>query len=608
MPEPFETSYLNAILRARRIYRTDALPGFTRDLYEVYGQMILDIRADFGVGRIDASRAIQLQRSVMVRIEEMGRRLTLQMERAVLFTADLATAGHIEGLRAASQVAGVSVASNFTDVSQAALELMQARRGMGIGVTFRTLINRHIVGMQDEVVRFVQSAVFRGVSGRQGGLELAALMARDDPALLQVLGNLGARGGRTRAAIQAGVRIPAVQLKQAKTLLFDAHRIQVSETNHAYFESDRLAAAVSPVVELVRWTLSGRHEGLRTSPDVCDIFAVEDAHGFGPGLWHPETVPALPHPFDQCFLEPVLRKPEDWEKPKHAIPSVQRLTDRRGQAILEGKKNQFTKGLTPAKIKRQTELANLSITRASQAGGGRVAAAAAATPKKLLPFDGRVKFSGKTSKVFKDTITTEVGRLPDWYADALARTGQGVRAGNTIVSMFPDLRNKQPRGWPKGMTWKNVDGVYRHGTSEIAIAERYLARRFGFKNGRKLRPILKNSTRPKGLFWHEAGHSLDDALTKLNGAGSTHPGFARAYLRDIERMSLETRKRLQYFIQGSEGIAPTQAGLSEAFAELTAWLYGGFGSGSKSIVEFFPELSEWIQENLPKFAETARNK
>jgi hypothetical protein len=352
----WSSEYQKWLLLARTEYGV-LVDEATELLYLEYADMIDAVVRDLGRGKITSDRADGLTRSIMARLRDLGERLGDSGDGFMREAAGLAAGGHAEGLAAASAASGVGTSVSFTEIPDLALDLMASRRGFA--TTFRTLVNRHIEAMAPEVEAFVRSAVARGVSGTRAGQELAAMMSRNDPALLDVLEQLGPRGGRTRAAIEAGITFTDEEMKQARRLLFNARRIAISETNNAFHEADTLAASESPVVSLLQWTLSGRHAGLPSSPDSCDICAAADLHGFGPGLYFPAALPPLQHPFCLCGSRKILRRPSEWNKPKPELPSsVGEVTLQEAKRILERASNQYSRSLTPRHITRQMEVAN----------------------------------------------------------------------------------------------------------------------------------------------------------------------------------------------------------------------------------------------------------
>ncbi len=367
----YNDAYNEALLKARR----EALGGgglrdeALRRLYREYAAMLVRLQADADAGLLSAERAAGLRRSIEQEMLRLEKRINRVLDAAMQEAARLAAAGHEAGLAAASDAAGVTVAHEFTNVPTRALEGMMRRRAYGGAATFQTLVRRRLGGMAADVDALLSSGVARGISNEQLTKELGLLLSQDDPQLHEAMKSLGPKGGRTLKAIQEGVVVPDVQVRQAKSLLHDLRRIAVSEINSAYTEAHNLANAESPVVDLVQWTLSIRHASLGSSPDVCDIVAEADPHGYGPGIYHPETVPPLLHPYCQCWCRAVLRPPEEWGDPKRPAPIPREITEEEAGRILAKNTTERSRKITERFAAAQRERANVYVGSAGQVVG-----------------------------------------------------------------------------------------------------------------------------------------------------------------------------------------------------------------------------------------------
>jgi hypothetical protein len=94
----------------------------------------------------------------------------------------------------------------------------------------------------------------------------------------------------------------------------------VTEPNTAYHEANVQGMIQSPVVDLVKWNTSGRHDGLNSAPDACDVLRDADLFGYGSGVYHKRVAPSLPHPACACHLSAVLLRPAEWGRPPRAVP------------------------------------------------------------------------------------------------------------------------------------------------------------------------------------------------------------------------------------------------------------------------------------------------
>lgn len=369
MPD-YEDAYRRRLAEARRRYVGDLQPAVVRALYLELADLIDAILRDMGQGAITSGRAEGLLASVLEHLEAWEARTAATVSDATLEAARQAAQGHADALAAAVEVAGVQANATFTDIPRRAIERMFLRRGLTGARTFRTLIRRHAEDLAGDLDRLITSHVARGVSARRGAEEIAKLIAGDDANLLAALEALEVdpMTRRVQRLLQADA-IPEADLRRARTLLQDAYRIAVHETNTAYHESNRASMERSPVVGLVRWQLSGRHAGLPSSPDVCDIVAEADLHGFGAGVYHKATAPSLLHPFCQCRVVAVLREPSAWDDPPRDVPTPRPvpagLADRTMQQATATADNPRT--ITPKHIDRQRRMAEEALQAAHDA-------------------------------------------------------------------------------------------------------------------------------------------------------------------------------------------------------------------------------------------------
>lgn len=110
-------------------------------------------------------------------------------------------------------------------------------------------------------------------------------------------------------------KLPADQRDAARRMTYNAERIAITEMHNAAHEATVQAMKAAPMVDAVTWTLA-KDRGKTDIPDECDVLALTDYYGLGPGNYPVEAVPAKPHPFDRCYTIPVIRDFEDWTKPK----------------------------------------------------------------------------------------------------------------------------------------------------------------------------------------------------------------------------------------------------------------------------------------------------
>lgn len=171
--------------------------------------------------------------------------------------------------------------------------------------------------------------------------------------------------------------------------------------------------------------------------------------------------------------------------------------------------------------------------------------------------------SGNFERHFERRIEQAVLSIPFRIGGLLERTKTGILLTPTVVDYFPELANVQPRGWPKGLTWRQCDGLYNVDQRLAVIAQGLYDRKGS---------LDENSDEWLGIMFHELGHGVDSALEDF----STSPQFVHAYLADMAKLiGTKAEKELDYFTQGFDLKAGvSSAGLEEAMAESTAVLFG----------------------------------
>lgn len=344
MPDPLLT-YQEIVARSRA--EAARLTEATLDALRIeFVRMLARIEREMEAGVISAERAEGLARALRAEIERLGGQMALVFNRYAVAAVRLGPRSHEEALdrvrSLAAEIAGVEVTASFEAVPRRAVEAIMARRQLAsrYGVTsysgfFRAVSERAVAGLGEQVDEMLTSAIARGVDNRRFSLELAEAMASGDPALRAKLREIAPRGSvlrSVRKAYEAGELSP--ELDEARKLMHKAQRVARTEIISAHRESDRAASAASPVVKALRFRLSGSHP----LPDVCDLLATQDLHGLGPGLYHPDNAPSLPHPHCQCYWGYELRPPAEWNDPKpEATPprpidrsAVKRMLEERG--------------------------------------------------------------------------------------------------------------------------------------------------------------------------------------------------------------------------------------------------------------------------------------
>lgn len=378
MPDDLDRTYRERLAEARsRVHDRGIGADMLQALYDAYARMLVDLQQDADDEVITDDRARAVRQAIDQRLQELRDRFVVVLEEGRRQIIQTAVDGHIAATEAtlsaadvAAAEAGIQVAESFATVPETVLEVMQRRRDLAGASTFQTLVNRRVQDAADEIDDAIESAVGRGVSWQRLTRELAGQLARGDSQLQETLRTLGRDG--TRAADAADLdpdqleALDTDQLDAVQRLEYDARRIAVTEGNNAFHETDVVANARSPVVDLARWQTSARHTpGKRYTPDVCTVFSTTDLQGFGRGLFHPAAVPSLPHPFCQCHTDAVTKDPEDFGSGPRDLPDrveydPQEIGDRMRE--LGGERT-----ITDAYQQRQTQELNGALSAARDA-------------------------------------------------------------------------------------------------------------------------------------------------------------------------------------------------------------------------------------------------
>lgn len=361
MPD-YQTPYEEALLEARRDYQRETPRRVLRTMYREYALMLTRIVDEADSGQITAEKAEELERVINGEMNRVARRMASAYADGRQQAISQAIGGHRRALNAIEDLSGQTLDVAFGDVPGQVVEDMMIRRGLGLSENFRSIMNRSLQAAAKDVDRFLSEAVARGTVYDDAAKDLARLLARGDDQLLQALDRTGPLGeivGRPMLLDDPP------RVTDARTLLFNARRVVITELNTSFFESNRLGIEQSPVTDLVRWTLSSRHHSLPSSPDVCTVYANTDNHGYGPGLYHPGTAPPQPHPFCACSLSPTIRPPEQWGEPNRPLPDASSPDRDAVRRILEDTASDNSPSVTDARVERQLKMA-AGIQRAQQ--------------------------------------------------------------------------------------------------------------------------------------------------------------------------------------------------------------------------------------------------
>lgn len=292
---------------------------------------------------IDPKTAKRLEKQIRTIMDNFQTVFENATKKGIDVTIDEVIKLHDNAIQSIADTAGVKLSHSFEGVNDAVYRGLAKRRG---AATFQSLLNKPLSGSIKEIDSFIQSAVTRGVATNRATVDLARLMAGNDPALLAAVNRVPANskvhafGGYGKLDFER-YGINPNQVKAVRKIYYDARRIMISETNNALREANAEALVQSPVISAAQWTVSGRHK----EEDECDILAKQDVYGFGPGFYPAEFWPPGPHPHCGCYHGKVKQRlPTEWKKPKTPPTPMDTAGRKEIENTLEqvAKKNKWT--------------------------------------------------------------------------------------------------------------------------------------------------------------------------------------------------------------------------------------------------------------------------
>lgn len=340
MPTPSVRPYREAQLAAR------ALMG---DLDRRSATAILEALDAWATG-IEAALAFEgrrrsqlsLRRTLAI-LEDLSRQLESLLilateENRVLTFREVLELWRESGARAAATV-GVPLAA-FGGVATPPLTLLGAFESANSPVPWRTLIRGHVANAREEVARIVRLGLVENVGPDELARRIRRYVQGAEP-LQDLFVDVPTRTG-TVSKIDLR-KVPRQFRGQARQMKFNAERIAFSEVHNARHEAEVQHLFEDPLVAAVRWRLSP-DRGSLDPPDECDVLATADYYGMGPGIYPVDKVPGIPHPFDRCENEAVVRSSLQMDQPKRSparvlamtkaeVPSSRRLSRKRIRRI-----------------------------------------------------------------------------------------------------------------------------------------------------------------------------------------------------------------------------------------------------------------------------------
>lgn len=255
---------------------------------------------------------------------------------------------HEAGLLAAAAALGISqtqrleIAEWAPGIRERVGSNINARRGLDDSVD--RMINRRLQAVGSDIDEAINAAVSQSKSAAGTVSNIAAAVASDD--LSGALEEVG-----------AGSLVDEdsdISMQSASQLYRNVKRIVSHEVAAIADETGKTLTALNPAVDLVKWELSSRHASLESSPDACDVLARNDPYGYGPGLYHPKTVPSLPHPHCECSQSAVMKEPSDWFSGGRDVPSKPSIEEDSVRGLM--KEIEGERSITDAHVRSQTQM------------------------------------------------------------------------------------------------------------------------------------------------------------------------------------------------------------------------------------------------------------
>lgn len=314
--------------------RTEALrqarsgeSGALQQLREALRRIAEEIQASVSQGTLTAGEAEELRSRIDAALQRAEREARSIISGAKTESMRRTIEAHESAFEEAASIAGVAalpISEWAPNIRERTRTSEKVRRGVSSSVG--AMIQRSLQSAADTVDDALAQAVSAGESASSAAQTVAQALSPNRDTL--------PTGGRQ--------------------LISDLRRILVTEVSTIMDEAGKNLAALNPAVDLVRWTLSGRHSSLASSPDACDVLEAADRHDYGRGLYHPQTAPSLPHPHCECRIQTVLKPPSEWTEGNRPIPDRPSVTKAGVRELMEQVEGRRT--VTDAHVRNQREM------------------------------------------------------------------------------------------------------------------------------------------------------------------------------------------------------------------------------------------------------------
>lgn len=303
-----EAAIRRASQQARNAMRELDAAGVA-ELLELYGQAAEQVRGSISAaqgadGMVARERLQGLLRQVEAVMADLGRRYLELLDARLADAAALGvrpyTAQGVAAVGASvSATGGAGTAQAVLDsaaamrVSQEAVRFVQTFTAAD-GLRLSDRVWRLELGAKEALQRAISNAVVQGWSASRAAAELAYAGQAVPPELARQI---------TQARGPALVRMADLLTTGNGAEVWKAERVMRTEINRAHGEAYMASAEQTPGFAGFKFLLSPMHP----EPDICDLLAVQNLHGLGPGVYPSrETTPWPAHPNTLSFVQVVF--------------------------------------------------------------------------------------------------------------------------------------------------------------------------------------------------------------------------------------------------------------------------------------------------------------
>lgn len=512
MPDPIQNAYTQALVEARKRGLSVGRTGLER-LRRSFAAALQAITRDVAEGRITAERGKALRAQAIRALSDFETAFAQLTEASARVTAQQVTEIHRSVVRSLGEQHGLpnlaagAVGAEFDVIPTKVVGSILARSGNA--ATFRTVLRRRLTDVVPQIDSFIESAVSRGVATGRATYDLASILANGDPDVMAMLpAGLRSRLHRGVGQIDFSVYgLTEAQVSAARSLLYDARRIMVSETNNAMREAGARAAVASPIIEAAKWQTSGRH----SHTDACDALAEINLYGYGPGQHPVDAWPFAPHPHCACSQGgPIVYRPvREWNKPKGPGRPLQ--ADPADASLY----SRWAKDVTPAELDRIRASASASV---KNAGLGRAVEPIASASAAKAVAQGATPLAPSFRPA--STIAEAEAYAREHLAGVVSYAGLDLRTANRINLTLTEekrvwgvkgqLSRIEPSTRMRAHAKSGTDGsivfnprkVMAHDGENARLASRYATA----GPGQPRRYYADDSV--EGLFRHEFSHQI----------------------------------------------------------------------------------------------------